>query len=179
MKLDGSKTEANLAEAFAGECEARTKYDYYASQAKKDGYEQIAAIFEETAKNEKEHAKLWFKAIVGGTIPSTPDNLKEAATGELYEWSEMYKNFAEVAYDEGFDEIAKLFEGVSSVEKQHQERYLKLLENIETNEVFEKDEKTTWKCRNCGHIYTSIKALETCPVCNHSMAHMEVKCSNY
>ena len=149
MELKGSKTEANLMAAFAGESQARNKYDYYASQAKKDGYEQMAAIFEETARNEKEHAKLWFKQLHGGAIPTTTENLKDAAAGENYEWTEMYAEFAATAREEGFNDIAFLFEGVAKIEKEHEERYLKLLGNIEENLVFEKGEEKVWICRNC------------------------------
>ncbi|MDD2505654.1 MAG: ferritin family protein [Bacilli bacterium] len=179
MKLEGTKTEKNLMTAFSGESEARVKYEYYASQAKKDGYEQISAIFDETSKNEKEHAKLWFKALHGGKVPSTVDNLIDAANGENYEWSEMYKEFAQTAREEGFDEIAEQFEGVAGVEKAHENRYLKLLKNIEEDEVFKKSEEKIWKCRNCGHIYSGKEALELCPVCDHPQAHMEINCENY
>lgn len=179
MELKGSKTEANLKTAFAGESEARNKYTYYASKAKKDGYEQIAAIFEETAGNEKEHAKLWFKALHNGEIPSTIDNLKDAANGENYEWEEMYKSFAIVAREEGFNEIANLFDGVAAIEKNHEERYLKLLHNIENETVFKKEEEVIWICRNCGHIYYSREALKICPVCNHPESFMELKATNY
>ncbi len=179
MELKGSKTEKNLMTAFAGESEARVKYEYYASQAKKDGYEQISAIFEETSKNEKEHAKLWFKALHDGKVPGTVENLIDAANGENYEWSDMYKEFAETARDEGFGEIAELFDGVAGVEKEHEKRYLKLLKNIEENEVFKKSEEKIWKCRNCGHIYSGKEALEVCPVCDHPQAHMELKAENY
>lgn len=179
MNLKGSKTEKNLMTAFAGESEARVKYEYYASQAKKDGFNQIQEIFEETSRNEKEHAKLWFKALHGGKIPSTPDNLIDAANGENYEWSDMYKEFAITAREEGFNEIADLFDGVAGVEKEHEIRYLKFLKNIEENKVFHKEEETVWKCRNCGHIYTGKDAIELCPVCDHPIAHMEVKAENY
>ena len=153
MELKGSKTEANLMAAFAGESQARNKYTYYASKAKKEGYEQIAEIFEETANNEKEHAKLWFKELHNGEVPSTLENLKDAASGENYEWTEMYKEFAETARAEGFDNIAKLFESVGEIEKHHEERYMKLVGNIENNLVFERGEEKVWICRNCGHIY--------------------------
>ena len=153
MELKGSKTEANLLAAFAGESQARNKYTFYASKAKKDGYEQIASIFEETANNEKEHAKLWFKQLNGGSVPGTVENLKDAAAGENYEWTEMYAEFAEVAKEEGFDEIARLFEGVGAIEKTHEERYNKLLDNVENKNVFSKDEEVIWICRNCGHVY--------------------------
>ena len=153
MELKGSKTEQNLLAAFAGESQARNKYTYFASKARKDGYEQIASIFEETANNEKEHAKIWFKQLNGGEISSTLENLKSAASGENYEWTEMYKEFAETAKEEGFDEIAFLFEKVGEIEKHHEERYMKLVNNIENNLVFEKGEETIWVCRNCGHVY--------------------------
>lgn len=179
MELKGSKTEKNLMTAFAGESEARVKYEYYASQAKKDGYEQISAIFDETSRNEKEHAKLWFKALFGGKIPGTVENLIDAANGENYEWSEMYKEFAETAREEGFEDIAKLFDGVAGVEKDHEERYLKLLKNIEEDEVFKKSEEKIWKCRNCGHIYSGKEAIDLCPVCAHPQAHMEINAENY
>ena len=158
MELKGSKTEANLMAAFAGESQARNKYTYYASKAKKEGYEQIAEIFEETANNEKEHAKLWFKELHNGEVPSTLENLKDAASGENYEWTEMYKEFAETARAEGFDNIAKLFESVGEIEKHHEERYMKLVGNIENNLVFERDEEKIWICRNCGHSYKGKKA---------------------
>ena len=179
MELKGSKTEKNLMIAFSGESEARNKYTFYASKAKKDGYEQIASIFEETANNEKEHAKLWFKALNNGEIPSTIDNLKDAANGENYEWTQMYKGFAIVAKEEGFDDIAKLFEMVADIEKNHEERYLKLVENIEENKVFHKDEEVIWICRNCGHVYYGKDALKVCPVCKHPESFMELKNTNY
>ena len=179
MELKGSKTEQNLLAAFAGESQARNKYTYFASQARKDGYEQIAAIFEETANNEKEHAKMWFKQLNGGEIPSTLDNLKAAASGENYEWTEMYKEFAETAKEEGFDEIAFLFEKVGEIEKHHEERYMKLVNNIENNLVFEKGEETIWICRNCGYVYKGKTALKVCPVCKHKESYMEVKAENY
>ena len=179
MELKGSKTEANLMAAFAGESQARNKYTYYASKAKKEGYEQIAAIFEETANNEKEHAKLWFKELHNGEVPSTLENLKDAASGENYEWTNMYKEFAEVARSEGFNEIARLFEGVGEIEKHHEERYMKLVDNIENNLVFEKGEEKIWICRNCGHIYKGKKALFVCPICKHPESYMEVKAENY
>ncbi|NLA32326.1 MAG: rubrerythrin family protein [Mollicutes bacterium] len=179
MELKGSKTEKNLKIAFAGESEARMKYDYYASQAKKDGYEQIAAIFDETARNEKEHAKLWFKALHGGKVPDTMTNLHDAASGENYEWTDMYANMAKEAYEEGFDEIAILFEGVAGVEKEHEGRYRKLIENIENNKVFHKDEEVVWICRNCGHVYYGKDALKLCPVCNHAESYMELRMENY
>jgi len=179
MELKGSRTEANLMAAFAGESQARNKYSYYASQAKKDGYEQIAAIFEETANNEKEHAKMWFKELHGGKIPDTLNNLKDAAEGENYEWTEMYKEFAEVAREEGFERIAKLFEGVAAIEKHHEERYLKLVGNINDNLVFQRGEEMVWICRNCGHIYVGESAPVVCPVCAHPQSFMELKSENY
>ena len=179
MELKGSKTEANLMAASAGESQARNKYDYYARKAKKDGYEQIAAIFEETARNEKEHAKLWFKALHDGDVPSTEVNLKDAATGENYEWTTMYKEFAETAREEGFNDIARLFESVGAIEKEHEERYLTLLKKVEDNLVFECEEETIWVCRNCGHVYRGKKALEVCPVCKHPKSFMERKATNY
>lgn len=179
MELKGSKTEKNLLAAFAGESQARVKYEYYSSKAKKDGYEQMAAIFEETSRNEKEHAKLWFKALHGGEIPATDKNLIDAANGENYEYSEMYKEFAAEAREEGFNEIADLFEGVANVEREHEKRYLKLLENIKEKLVFEKDEEVIWICRNCGHVYKAKKAHKVCPVCSHPQSYMEVKCTNY
>ena len=179
MELKGSKTEANLMAAFAGESQARNKYTYYASKAKKEGYEQIAAIFEETANNEKEHAKMWFKQLHGGTVPSTIDNLKDAANGENYEWTEMYEEFAKVAEEEGFTEIARLFRGVGEIEKHHEERYLKLIDNIDNNLVFKKDEEVVWICRNCGHVYYGKEAPKVCPICNHPESYMEMKAENY
>lgn len=179
MELKGSRTEANLMAAFAGESQARNKYTFYASQAKKDGFEQIAAIFEETANNEKEHAKLWFKELHGGKVPTTSENLKDAAAGENYEWTEMYKEFAEVAREEGFDQIATLFEGVGQIEKEHEERYLTLLNNVEENMVFTSEEETIWICRNCGHVYRSKEALEVCPICKHGKAYQERRATNY
>ena len=155
------------------------KYTYYASKAKKDGYEQIAAIFEETANNEKEHAKLWFKALHDGEVPDTLTNLKDAASGEHEEWTSMYKEFAEVAREEGFKEIAALFDGVAAIEKHHEERYMKLVDNIENNLVFEKGEEKVWICRNCGHVYKGKKALKVCPICKHPESYMEVKAENY
>ena len=179
MELKGSKTEQNLMTAFAGESQARNKYSYYASKAKKDGYEQLAAIFEETANNEKEHAKLWFKWLHDGAVPDTKTNLQDAANGENYEWTEMYKEFAETAKEEGFDELARLFEMVAEIEKHHEERYLKLLQNIEDDRVFKKDGDKIWVCRNCGYVYTGKEALEVCPVCAHPQSFMEVKADNY
>lgn len=179
MQLKGSRTEKNLMKAFAGESEARNKYSYYASKAKKDGYEQIAAIFEETANNEKEHAKLWFKQLHGGEVPDTLTNLHDAANGENYEWTTMYKEFAEVAKEEGFDEISRLFSAVAEIEKHHEERYLKLVGNIDNNIVFERGEERVWICRNCGHITVGNKAPEICPVCKHPQSFMELKADNY
>ena len=179
MELKGSQTEKNLMTAFAGESQARNKYTYYASQAKKDGYEQIAAIFEETASNEKEHAKLWFKLLHGGKVPTTMDNLKDAAEGENYEWTDMYKSFSETAKEEGFDDIAELFKMVGDIEKHHEERYLTLLKKVEDNLVFETEEETIWICRNCGHVYRSKEALEVCPVCKHGKAYQEKRATNY
>lgn len=177
-KFKGSKTEANLEYAFAGESKARNKYDYFASQAKKDGYEQIAAIFQETALNEKEHAKLWYKHLAGG-IGKTPENLLDAAAGEHEEWAVMYKNFAEEARKEGFEELAKQFEGVAAVEKLHEERYRKLLANIESGEVWKRDAGTRWFCRNCGHIHVGAEAPDMCPVCDHPKAHFQLEATNY
>lgn len=177
-QLKGTKTEKNLWEAFAGESMARNKYTYFASKAKKDGYVQIAELFEETAANEKEHAKIWFKLLNDG-IGSTPENLKAAAEGENFEWTDMYDKFAKEAKEEGFDDIAALFEGVAAIEKEHEERYLKLLKNIEDGVVFSKDGDTIWKCRNCGHICIGSKAPEVCPVCNHPQSYFEVKAENY
>ncbi|CCZ56938.1 rubrerythrin [Clostridium sp. CAG:762] len=179
MELKGSKTEKNLIAAFAGESQARNKYTYYASKARKDGYEQIAAIFEETANNEKEHAKLWFKELHGGEIPKTEENLASAAAGENYEWTDMYAEFARIAKEEGFDRIAYLFEEVAKIEKEHEERYLTLLKNVKENKVFHKDGDKIWICRNCGHVYIGANAKEVCPVCNHPQSFMEVKNENY
>ncbi len=179
MELKGSRTEANLMAAFAGESQARNKYTYYASKAKKEGYEQIAAIFTETADNEKEHAKMWFKLLHDGSVPDTITNLKDAAAGENYEWTDMYAEFAKVAKEEGFDRIAYLFEAVGKIEKEHEERYVKLLQNIEEGKVFECGEIKIWKCRNCGHIHVGLKAPEMCPVCDHPKAYFELKAENY
>ena len=179
MELKGSKTEQNLMTAFAGESQARNKYTFFASQAKKDGYEQIAAIFQETADNEKEHAKLWFKLLNGGAIGSTEENLKSAAAGENYEWTDMYAEFAKTAKEEGFARIAYLFEEVAKIEKEHEQRYLKLLENVKDGKVFEAGEVKIWKCRNCGHIVVGTSAPEVCPVCNHPKAYFEIKAENY
>lgn len=178
MNLKGTKTEANLMTAFAGESQARNKYTYYASKAKKDGYEQIAALFEETANNEKEHAKMWFKLLHGG-IPSTEENLKDAAEGENYEWTEMYAEFAKVAREEGFDQIAAMFDGVAAIEKEHEERYRKLLGNIEEGIVFSRDGDMVWICRNCGHVHVGKAAPEVCPVCAHPRAYFELRSKNY
>ena len=177
--LKGSKTEKNLMEAFAGESQARNKYTYFASKAKNEGYEQIAAIFEETANNEKEHAKIWFKLLCGGNIPATADNLKAAAAGENFEWTDMYKRMAAEAHEEGFEDIARLFEGVLKIERAHEERYLKLLKNVEDGSVFSKNEKSVWICRNCGHIVDSENAPEKCPVCDHPKAFFELRVINY
>ena len=177
-ELKGSKTEANLMTAFAGESQARNKYTYYASKAKKDGYVQIAAIFEETANNEKEHAKMWFKLLHGG-IGDTVDNLKDAAAGENYEWTDMYAGFAKTAREEGFDHIADLFEGVAKIEKEHEERYLKLVKNLEEGLVFSRDGDVIWQCANCGHIVIGKKAPEVCPVCAHPQAYCQIKAENY
>lgn len=177
--LKGTKTEANLLTAFAGESQARNKYTYYASKAKKDGYEQIAALFMETAENEKEHAKIWFKLLHDGGIPDTITNLKDAAAGENYEWTEMYAEMAKDAREEGFDKIAFLFEEVGKIEKEHEERYKKLLGNIEGGIVFSRDGDTIWQCRNCGHIHIGPKAPEVCPVCDHPLSFFEIKATNY
>ena len=179
MELKGSRTEANLMAAFAGESQARNKYTYFASVAKKEGYEQIAAIFEETANNEKEHAKLWFKLLHNDAVPSTPENLADAAAGENYEWTDMYAKFAAEAKEEGFTKIAYLFESVGKIEKEHEERYRKLLENIEGGLVFSRDEEMIWQCSNCGHIMVGKKAPEVCPVCAHPQAYFEIKADNY
>ena len=179
MELKGSKTEKNLMEAFAGESQARNKYTYFASKAKKEGYEQIAALFLETADNEKEHAKMWFKLLQGGEIKSTAENLKAAAEGENYEWTDMYDRMAQEAKEEGFDHIAYLFSAVGKIEKEHEARYLKLLENVKDGKVFEAGEVKIWKCRNCGHIVVGTKAPEVCPVCSHPKAYFEIKAENY
>ena len=178
MELKGTKTEKNLQAAFAGESQARNKYTYYASQAKKEGFEQIAAIFTETANNEKEHAKMWFKLLNGG-IGKTVDNLKDAAAGENYEWTDMYATFAKEAREEGFDHIANLFEGVAAIEKEHEERYRKLLANIEGGVVFSRDGDMVWVCRNCGHVHVGKEAPEVCPVCAHPKAFFELRAQNY
>ena len=178
MNLKGSRTEANLMAAFAGESQARNKYTYYASKAKKDGYEQIAALFMETAENEKEHAKLWFKLLHDG-IGSTEANLEDAAAGENYEWTDMYATFAKEAREEGFDYIANLFEGVALIEKRHEERYLALLKNVREGLVFSKDGDMMWECRNCGHIVIGKAAPEVCPVCAHPQAYFQIEPKNY
>ena len=178
MELKGSKTEANLWTAFSGESQARNKYTYYASKAKKDGYEQIAKIFEDTANNEKEHAKLWFKLLKNG-IGSTAENLEDAAAGENYEWTEMYAEFAKVADEEGFADIARTFRGVAAIEKAHEERYKKLLANIKEGVVFSRDGDTVWECANCGHIHIGKKAPQVCPVCAHPQAYFKIKETNY
>ncbi|MBQ4101199.1 MAG: rubrerythrin family protein [Oscillospiraceae bacterium] len=177
--LKGTKTEANLQTAFAGESQARNKYTYYASKAKKEGYEQIAALFTETAENEKEHAKIWFKLLHGNTVPDTVTNLKDAAAGENYEWTDMYATFAKEAKEEGFDHIAFLFEAVGKIEKEHEERYLKLLENVEGEKVFKKGDIVVWQCANCGHIHVAIEAPKACPVCAHPQAYFQIKAENY
>ncbi len=179
MELKGSKTEKNLMDAFAGESQARNKYTYFASKARKDGYEQIAEIFEETANNEKEHAKLWFKLLNNNSIPSTVENLKSAAEGENFEWTDMYDRMAKEAREEGFDRIANLFESVGKIEKEHEARYKKLLENVENGLVFSKEEDKIWICRNCGHIVIGKNAPEVCPVCSHPKAFFEIKEENY
>jgi len=177
MNLKGTKTEKNLMTAFAGESQARNKYTYFASIAKKEGYEQIAAIFTKTAENEKEHAKLWFKAL--GELGNTVENLKHAAEGENYEWTDMYATFAKEAEEEGFPELAARFRGVAAIEKAHEERYRALLKNIEMQAVFEKAGETMWECRNCGHLVIGKKAPDVCPVCNHPQSYFEVCAENY
>ena len=176
-ELKGSRTEQNLREAFAGESQARNKYTYFASKAKKEGYVQIAKIFEATAANEKEHAEIWFKLL--GGIGSTAENLAAAAEGENYEWTDMYFSFAKTAHEEGFDEIARLFEQVGAIEKEHEERYRKLLANVEGGLVFSRDGEMIWQCSNCGHIHVGKQAPEVCPVCAHSQAYFELKAENY
>lgn len=178
MDLKGSKTEANLMAAFAGESQARNKYTYYAAKAKKEGYEQISRIFTETAENEKEHAKIWFKLLHNG-VPETAANLKDAAAGENYEWTEMYAEFAKTAKEEGFDKIAYLFEAVGKIEKEHEERYKALLSNLETGKVFEKDGEQVWICLNCGHVHVGRSAPEMCPVCEHPKAYFQLQEKNY
>ena len=178
-ELKGTKTERNLQDAFAGESQARNKYTYYASKARKEGYEQIAALFEETAQNEKEHAKMWFKYLQGGAIKDTVENLKDAAAGENYEWTDMYDRMAKEADEEGFTEIATAMRGVGAVEKHHEERYRKLLQNIEDGVVFSRDGDCIWQCRNCGHIVVGKQAPKLCPVCKHPQAYFELKAENY
>ncbi len=177
--LKGTKTEANLLNAFAGESQATNKYTYFASKARKDGYQQIAAIFEETARNEREHAKMWFKLLEGGAIKSTIENLKAAAEGENYEWTDMYERMAQEAREEGFDEIAAKFDGVAAIEKHHEERYRKLLKNIEDSMVFSRDGDCIWQCINCGHIVVGKKAPEVCPVCAHPQSYFQIEAENY
>ena len=178
-ELKGPKTEKNLMEAFAGESQARNKYSYFASKAKKDGYQQIAALFEETANNEKEHAKLWFKYLHDGEVPDTMTNLKDAADGENYEWTDMYDRMAKEAEEEGFDEIAFRFRAVAAIERHHEERYRRLLQNIEEGIVFSRDDDRIWLCRNCGHIVVGKKAPEVCPVCAHPKSFFEIKAENF
>ncbi len=178
-ELKGTKTEKNLQAAFAGESQARNKYTYYASRAKKDGYQQIAAIFEETANNEKEHAKMWFKALNGGAIDGTRENLEAAANGENYEWTEMYPTFAKEAREEGFEELAQKFEMVAEIEKHHEERYKTLLQNIEQAKVFAREGNRVWICRNCGHIVIGSAAPEVCPVCSHPQGYFEILADNF
>ncbi len=178
-ELKGTKTEKNLQEAFAGESQARNKYTYFASKAKKDGYVQISAIFEETANNEKEHAKMWFKLLEGGGIKSTIENLKAAAEGENFEWTDMYDRMAREADEEGFPEIAEKFRGVAAIERHHEERYRKLLKNIEDKVVFSREGDAIWQCRNCGHIVVGKEAPEVCPVCDHPKAYFELLAQNY
>lgn len=178
-ELKGTKTEANLRTAFAGESEARNKYTYYASKAKKEGFEQIAALFTETANNEKEHAKIWFKLLHDGGIPSTAENLLDAAQGENYEWTDMYATFAKEAKEEGFDRIAYLFEAVGEIEKHHEERYRQLLANVEGGLVFSRDGDMIWQCSNCGHIHVGKQAPNVCPVCEHPQAYFQILAKNY
>ena len=177
--LQGTKTEANLKAAFAGESQAHNKYTYFASKAKKDGYVQIAAIFEETAKNEQEHAKIWYKILNGGQVSDTATNLKDAAAGENYEWTDMYQDFAKTAEEEGFRELAQKFRLVGAIEKHHEERYRALLHNVETAEVFAKSEVKVWECRNCGHIVVGTSAPEICPTCAHPQSYFEIHAENY
>ena len=176
--LKGTKTEANLLAAFAGETQARTKYDYYASQAKKDGFVQIANFFTETANNEKEHAKIWFKLLHNG-IPHTAENLEDGIAGEHYEWTEMYAQFAKEAEEEGFSEIAYLFDAVGNIEKEHEERYKALLKNIKTEQVILRDDEVFWQCTNCGHIHVDLAAPKVCPVCNHPQSFFQLEQDNY
>ncbi len=178
MNLKGTKTEKNLMAAFAGESQARNKYTYYASKARKDGYHQIASLFEETAHNEMAHAKIWFKLLHDG-VPSTEENLKDAASGENYEWTDMYETFAKEAKAEGFDKIAYLFEAVGKIEKEHEERYLHLLKNLQEEKVFAKEEKVVWECGNCGHLHEGTEAPEMCPVCDHPRAHFKIQAKNF
>ena len=179
MEFKGSKTEANLLAAFAGESQARNKYTYYASAAKKEGYQQIAELFEKTADNEKEHAKLWFKYLHNGAVPRTAENLKDAAAGENYEWTDMYKKFAEVAEEEGFSDIAESMRLVANVEKEHEARFNALLKNVLENKVFEKNNSVVWVCRNCGHVHVGNSAPDECPTCKHAQAYFELKADNY
>lgn len=178
MNLKGTKTEKNLLAAFAGESQARNKYTYYASQARKEGYNKIVKVFEETADNEKAHAEIWFNLLNDG-MPKTKENLKDAAKGEHYEWSDMYEEFAKEAESEGFKQIAFLFRSVGKIEKEHEERYLELLNNLENQTIFAKEKSVTWRCMNCGHTYESDKALEICPVCSHQKAYFEIKCDEF
>ena len=178
-ELKGSKTEKNLMEAFAGESQAHVKYQYFASKAEKEGYQQIGAIFRETALNEKEHAKIWFKLLNDDDVPATTENLKAAAEGENFEWTDMYAGFAKTAKEEGFNQIAALFEMVGKIEKDHEERYRKLLANVNSGLVFCRDNDQAWQCSNCGHIFTGKKAIELCPVCKHSKAYFAIKAENY
>lgn len=179
MELKGSKTEKNLQAAFAGESQARNKYTYFASQAKKEGYVQVSAIFEETANNEKEHAKIWYKLLNGGSVSDTASNLKDAAAGENYEWTQMYDQFAKEAEEEGFKDIAHLFREVLKIEREHEARYKKLLQNIQEKTVFKKTKRVFWICRNCGHVYEGESAPEMCPVCKHPQSYFEIKSENY
>lgn len=179
MEFKGSRTQANLMAAFAGESQARNKYTYYASKAKQDGYEQIAAIFTETANNEKEHAEIWFKQLHDGSIPETAENLLDAAAGENYEWTEMYKEFEQVANEEGFTQIAALFKMVGAIEKEHEERFRTLSENLEKGLVFARSGEVVWLCRNCGHLHVGKQAPQMCPVCAHPRAFFEIKAENY
>lgn len=178
-ELKGTQTEKNLMTAFAGESQARNKYTYYASKAKKEGYVQISKIFEETAANEKEHAEIWFKLLHGGNMPDTVANLEDAANGENYEWTDMYEGFAKTAEEEGFPELAEKFRGVAAIEKHHEERYRALLRNVEIQEVFKKSSVKVWECRNCGHIVVGEAAPEICPVCAHPQAYFEINAENY
>jgi rubrerythrin len=179
VELKGSKTEANLLTAFAGESQARNKYSYYAEQAKKEGYNQIADIFLETADNEKEHARLWFKALHNGTVPKTLDNLKDAASGENYEYTDMYKHFAETAKAEGFTEIAELFTAVGTIESIHEKRYLDLYKSLQEGKIFKKDSVTVWKCNNCGHLHVGEEAPKVCPVCKYPQSYFEIQAQNW